>query len=199
MHKALRRLPSLDFLKGFEAAGRLLSFTRAAEELFLTQSALSRQVQALEEALGVALFERRHRALALTPAGQAFHRDVTAALSALAAAADAVHGTSRAPGVTLSTTVSFASLWVIPRLPAFRARASRHRGLHLGRRPARRPGARRSRRGGPLFARRQGAGRCCPPLRRANDTGREPEARRAGRDAAQQCGRSLATRADPSR
>ncbi len=56
MHKTLRRLPSLDFLKGFEAAGRLLSFTRAAEETFVTQSALSRQVQALEEALGVPLF-----------------------------------------------------------------------------------------------------------------------------------------------
>jgi LysR family transcriptional regulator, glycine cleavage system transcriptional activator len=122
MHKALRQLPSLDFLKGFEAAGRLLSFTRAAEELFLTQSALSRQVQALEEALGVPLFERRHRALALTPAGQAFHRDITAVLSALATAADAAHGSARPPGVTLSTTVSFASLWVIPRLPAFRAR-----------------------------------------------------------------------------
>ena len=54
MHKTLRRLPSLDFLRGFEAAGRRLSFTRAAEELFVTQSALSRQVQALEEALGVA-------------------------------------------------------------------------------------------------------------------------------------------------
>ena len=81
MHKALRRLPSLDFLKGFEAAGRLLSFTRAAEELFVTQSALSRQVQALEEALGVPLFVRRHRALALTPAGAAFHRDVAAALA----------------------------------------------------------------------------------------------------------------------
>ena len=53
MHKELRRLPSLDFLKGFEAAGRLLSFTRAAEELFVTQSALSRQIQALEAALGV--------------------------------------------------------------------------------------------------------------------------------------------------
>ena len=76
MHKTLRRLPSLDFLKGFEAAGRLLSFTRAAEEIFVTQSALSRQVQALEEALGVPLFERRHRSLALTPAGVAFHRDV---------------------------------------------------------------------------------------------------------------------------
>ena len=68
------------------------------------------------------LFERRHRALALTPAGQTFHRDVSAALSALATAADAMHGAARGPGVTLSTTVSFASLWVIPRLSAFRAR-----------------------------------------------------------------------------
>ena len=54
MHKTLRRLPSLDFLRGFEAAGRRLSFTLAAEELFVTQSALSRQVKALEDALGVA-------------------------------------------------------------------------------------------------------------------------------------------------
>jgi LysR family transcriptional regulator, glycine cleavage system transcriptional activator len=122
MHKSLRALPSLDFLKGFEAAGRLLSFTRAAEELFLTQSALSRQVQALEEALGVPLFVRHHRALALTPAGAAFHRDVVSALSALAAAADTARGAVRAPGMTLSTTVSFASLWVIPRLAAFRDR-----------------------------------------------------------------------------
>ena len=58
MHKTLRNLPSLDFLRGFEAAGRRLSFTLAAEELFLTQSALSRQVKALEDALGVPLFER---------------------------------------------------------------------------------------------------------------------------------------------
>jgi DNA-binding transcriptional LysR family regulator len=122
MHEALRRLPSLDFLKGFDAAARHLSFTRAAEELFLTQSALSRQVQALEEALGVPLFVRRHRALALTAAGAAFHRDVAAALGALIAAADAARGVHRTPGLTLSTTVSFASLWVIPRLPAFRTR-----------------------------------------------------------------------------
>src|SRR5512146_3171734 len=100
MHKALRRLPSLDFLKGFEAAGRLLSFTRAAEELFLTQSALSREIQALESALGVPLFERRHRALALTPAGVAFHRAVSENLRALANAADTLRG--REPGVTLS-------------------------------------------------------------------------------------------------
>ena len=122
MHKTLRKLPSLDFLKGFEAAGRLLSFTRAAEELFLTQSALSRQVQALEEALGVPLFERGHRALTLTPTGLAFHRAVTEILRALVSAADAARLRTRDPGLTLSTTVSFASLWVIPRLSAFRAR-----------------------------------------------------------------------------
>ena len=122
MHKTLRGLPSLDFLRGFESAGRRLSFTLAAEELFLTQSALSRQVKALEDALGVALFERRHRALALTPTGAAFHREVTAALESLASAAERIRGTSRSPGLTLSTTVSFASLWVIPRLSNFRAR-----------------------------------------------------------------------------
>jgi DNA-binding transcriptional LysR family regulator len=122
MHRTLRRLPSLDFLRGFEAAGRLLSFTRAAEELFVTQSALSRQVQALEEALGVQLFERRHRALALTSAGAAFHREVAANLAAIAAAADRARAGEREPGVTLTTTVSFASLWIVPRLPAFRAR-----------------------------------------------------------------------------
>ena len=73
MHKTLRKLPSLDFLRGFEAAGRLASITRAADELFLTQSALSRQVKALEDALGVALFERKHRAIALTAAGFAVY------------------------------------------------------------------------------------------------------------------------------
>jgi len=122
MYKALRRLPSLDFLTGFEAAGRLLSFTRAAQELFVTQSALSRQVQALEAALGVPLFVRGHRSLSLTPAGVAFHRDVTSALGALATAAEAARGVVHAPGLTVSTTVSFASLWVIPRLASFRER-----------------------------------------------------------------------------
>jgi LysR family transcriptional regulator, glycine cleavage system transcriptional activator len=121
MHKALRKLPSLDFLRGFEAAGRLASFTRAADELFVTQSALSRQVKALEDALGVALFERRHRALALTPAGAQFHRDVTETLRALASAAEQVTGRAREPGLTITTTVSFASLWLIPKLPSFRA------------------------------------------------------------------------------
>lgn len=121
MHKTLRSLPSLDFLRGFEAAGRRLSFTLAAQELFVTQSALSRQIKALEEALGAPLFERRHRALALTVAGAAFHRSITEALDALASAAERARGGTRSPGLTLSTTVSFASLWMIPRLASFRA------------------------------------------------------------------------------
>ena len=121
MHKTLRRLPSLDFLRGFEAAGRRLSFTLAAEELFLTQSALSRQVKALEDALGVALFERRHRALALTAAGAAFHRNVSLQLREIAFAAESARGLVREPGLTVSTTVSFAALWLIPRLASFRA------------------------------------------------------------------------------
>ncbi len=120
MHRTLRRLPSLDFLRGFEAAGRRLSFTLAAEELFVTQSALSRQVKALEDALGMPLFERRHRALVLTRAGESFHRTVTEKLRDLAAAADALRAGQREPSLTVSTTVSFASLWLIPRLAAFR-------------------------------------------------------------------------------
>jgi DNA-binding transcriptional LysR family regulator len=122
MHKTLRRLPSLDFLRGFEASGRLLSFTRAASELHLTQSALSRQVAAIEASLGVALFERRHRALALTAEGEAFLREVTTHLAGIARAAESVGSARRAPGLTVTTTVSFASLWLIPRLARFRAR-----------------------------------------------------------------------------
>ena len=67
-----RALPPLEFLRGFEASARHLSFTRAAGELFLTQSAVSRQIQALEAFVGMPLFERRHKALALTPAGEAY-------------------------------------------------------------------------------------------------------------------------------
>ena len=121
MHKTLRRLPSLDFLRGFEAAGRRLSFTLAAEELFVTQSALSRQIKALEDALGAPLFERKHRALALTASGATFHRAVSGQLREIAMAADVVSAQERTQVLTVSTSVSFAALWLIPRLPSFRA------------------------------------------------------------------------------
>src|SRR5512134_4125986 len=85
MHMA-RDLPALDLLKGFEAAARHLSVTKAGEELFLTQSAISRQVQALEEQLGVKLFQRRIRALLLTDEGQRYFKAVREALDDLRAA-----------------------------------------------------------------------------------------------------------------
>jgi DNA-binding transcriptional LysR family regulator len=117
MHR--RDLPtSLDLLRGFEAAARLLSFTAAASELFLTQSAVSRQVQQLEEQLGVKLFERRTRALVLTDAGDRYFRDVSKALNALREATAAVRAQT-APVVRVTTTLTFASLWLVPRLAAF--------------------------------------------------------------------------------
>ena len=66
------RLPPLNTLRAFEAASRHLSFTKAADELFVTQAAISHQIKTLEEALGIALFRRLNRAIMLTPEGQAF-------------------------------------------------------------------------------------------------------------------------------
>src|SRR5581483_5009310 len=116
MHKGL---PSLDLLKGFEAAARNLSFTKAGEELFGTQSASSRQIKALEEQLGVPLFRRRHRELLLTEAGQTLYKAVGEALRTLRDAAARL--SSRAGGMlTVTTTISFASLCLVPRLAEFR-------------------------------------------------------------------------------
>ena len=114
-------MPSLDLLKGFEAAARHLSFTRAAEELYLTQSALSRQVQTLEEQLGTALFERRHRALLLTEAGQVLHGTAKAVLGDIEQAISRIRREGVARPVTVSTSIPFAALWLLPRLPHFRA------------------------------------------------------------------------------
>jgi DNA-binding transcriptional LysR family regulator len=114
-----RDLPPLETLRGFESAARHLSFTRAAAELHLTQSAMSRQVKALEEALGVALFERRHRALLLTEAGQSFQRTVTEVLDKVRAAAARLAPAAQERTVVVGTTLSFASLWLVPRLGDF--------------------------------------------------------------------------------
>jgi len=116
------RLPSLDLLKGFEAAARQLSFTRAAEELFLTQSALSRQMQTLEEQIGFALFERRHRELRLTDAGQILQATARNVLDELAQAVAKIRREQKALPLTVSTNQPFASVWLIPRLARFRAR-----------------------------------------------------------------------------
>lgn len=115
-----RSLPPLEFLRGFEAAARHLSFTRAAAELYLTQSAISRQIQALEAFVGVPLFERRHKALALTPAGEAYHRSVVQALDAVRDATRRLKETRAGHVLTVTTTVSFAALWLVQRLARFR-------------------------------------------------------------------------------
>lgn len=117
-----RELPlSLDLLRGFEAAARHLSFTEAAEELFVTQSAVSRQVQTLEEQLGVKLFERRTRVLVLTRAGEAYYQEVSKALQQLREATARIRS-GIDPLVRVTTTITFASLWLVPRLTHFQSR-----------------------------------------------------------------------------
>jgi DNA-binding transcriptional LysR family regulator len=106
-------------LRGFEAAARLLSFTRAGEELHLTQSAVSRQMQELETQLGARLFERRHRALALTEAGQQFYAAAAQVLATMRAATDRLRAQSGRHALAVTTTHSFAALWLIPRLAGF--------------------------------------------------------------------------------
>ena len=120
MANVVRPLPPLDLLRGFESAARHLSFTRAAAELFLTQSAVSRQIQALEGVVGTALFERRHKALVLTDAGQAYYRSVAAALEQIREATRKLRESRTGHVLTVTTTVSFASKWLVPSLARFR-------------------------------------------------------------------------------
>jgi LysR family glycine cleavage system transcriptional activator len=112
-------LPALDLLVGFESAARHLSFTRAGEELFLTQSAVSRQIKELEDQLGVTLFQRRHRALALTEAGHQFYAAAAQALSTMRSATDRLRAQAGKKALSVTTTHSFAALWLIPRLAGF--------------------------------------------------------------------------------
>ena len=114
-------LPPLDLLRTFDAAARHLSFTLAAGELFLTQSAVSRQIQQLEAALGVALFERLHRALELTAAGQVLHRAVVDSLQRLHDATTLIRAHAQPRQVAMTCTPGFASFWLIPRLARFTA------------------------------------------------------------------------------
>ena len=159
MHKTLRRLPSLDFLRGFEAAGRRLSFTLAAEELFVTQSALSRQVKALEDALGVAAF-RAQASDARADAGRRRvsphrHRQVARARrgSRRRAGGRARAGPHRVHHRFVRRAVAHPAAADVSR------RASGDRGLRLRRRSARGPRARRRRCRGSLPRGHEGARR----------------------------------------
>ena len=114
-----RRPVGLASLRGFESAARHLSFTLAAEELALTQSSISRQVASLERQIGRPLFERRTRALELTAAGDRLYSIARQALLAIDRCVDEIRGDGGTPRVTIATYASFASLWLVPRLPEF--------------------------------------------------------------------------------
>ena len=119
-HRSRRRRPiQLQSLRGFEAAARHLSFTLAAAELKLTQSSISRQVAALEDDVGAALFTRHTRALRLTPAGERLFGAAQQALATIDRSVDEIRGGSAARRVTVATYASFASLWLVPRLVEF--------------------------------------------------------------------------------
>ncbi|WP_299495550.1 transcriptional regulator GcvA [uncultured Shewanella sp.] len=114
-----KRLPPLNAVKAFEAAARQLSFTRAAEELFVTQAAVSHQIKALEEFLGLKLFRRKNRSLLLTEEGQSYFLDIKDLFVQLSDATDRLLARSAIGSLTVSTSPSFAIQWLVPRLSKF--------------------------------------------------------------------------------
>jgi LysR family glycine cleavage system transcriptional activator len=119
-----KRLPPLKALKAFEAAARLCSFAKAAQELFVTQTAVSHQVKLLEEHLGCLLFERRPNGLALTPQGQAIYPSVSAGFEHFESAMTLLPRPAQpvAEVLVVSALPSFTQEWLMPRLVDFRAR-----------------------------------------------------------------------------
>ncbi|HSK39373.1 MAG TPA: LysR substrate-binding domain-containing protein [Arenibaculum sp.] len=117
----MRRLPSLNGLRAFEAASRLGSFTAAAAELNVTQAAVSRMVRLLEARLGFALFERRANGLVPTAQGAAYGPGLTAAFDALARLTAEVAALRSDPVLTVATGPTFAMRWLVPRLVRFQA------------------------------------------------------------------------------
>lgn len=119
MQRRSARLPPLDLFPAFESAARHLSFTKAGAELFVTQSAVSRQIRALEDELGVTLFLRTHRALALTEEGRRLYESCSGMLAQLRATVAQIRAPSSRQILALTTTPGIASLWLIPRLSLF--------------------------------------------------------------------------------
>ncbi|NMH58799.1 transcriptional regulator GcvA [Alteromonas ponticola] len=114
-----RRLPPLNALKAFEAAARHLSFTRAADELFVTQAAVSHQIKALEDYLSMKLFLRRNRTLLLTEEGQAYFLELKDIFKNLQEATEKLLAKGSKGAVTVAMPPSFASQWLVPRISKF--------------------------------------------------------------------------------
>ena len=114
-----RKLPPLSALRAFEAAARTLSFTKAAEELLVTQGAVSRQIRLLEEHLGVALFTRSIRKVELTPEGEQYFISIGRALDEVESATGRLRCEGRREVITISVLPTISSFWLMPRLAAF--------------------------------------------------------------------------------
>src|SRR4030081_796134 len=108
----LRRLPPLNALKAFEAAARSESFTRAAEELCVTQGAVSHQVKALGPTLGINLFNREHQRLVITDAGREYLNVIRDALDRIAAGTERIVQRQNSGVLTVSTSPDFAAKWL---------------------------------------------------------------------------------------
>ena len=122
------RLPSLDLVRGFVAVGRRMSITLAAQDLCLTQSAVSRQVRALEEVLGVKLFARGHRSIQLTGEGERLFRIADVAVEQLQDVIGALDTRQQRRPVTITLSTGVAALWLLPRLSRLQAQ---HREVDL--------------------------------------------------------------------
>lgn len=114
-----RDIPSFPAIRAFEAAARHLSFKTAADELCVTHSAVSHQIKLLEEFLGVALFHREARGVALTTEGTMYLANISKGLDQLASATDAIRKRKMAGPLYISSTPMFAERWLIPRLSDF--------------------------------------------------------------------------------
>lgn len=117
----MRRLPPLNALRSFEAAGRLNSLTLAAEELHVTQSAVAQQIRVLEAFFGQKLFERDGRSLRLTQRAQHYHVDVASCIGRLAEASEQMFDAPDRRQVRVNSSVSFAHGWLLPLLARFHA------------------------------------------------------------------------------
>jgi LysR family glycine cleavage system transcriptional activator len=115
----LRQLPALNAIKAFEAAARHESFSRAADELFVTHGAVSHQIRALEAELGVSLFARDGKRVRLTETGRRYATQVRSALLQLADATRAIRAGDRDRRLVVSMLTSFAARWVTPRIGSF--------------------------------------------------------------------------------
>lgn len=122
MHGPITRLASLDLARCFVAVGRRMSITLAARDLCLTQSAVSRQIHALEEALGVRLLKRGYRSISFTPEGEQLFRVADNAVQQLQEAFAALTSAREHPPVTITASIGVTALWLLPRLGDFQHR-----------------------------------------------------------------------------